>query len=437
MTKDGAILKLRVFIIIWLGQLISLFGSGLTGFALGIWVYQRTGSVTQFALISLFTTLPGILISPLAGALIDRWDRRWAMILNDIGAGFSILVIALLLFAGQLKVWHIYLGMGAISAFNAFQWPAFMAATTLLVPKKHLGRANGMVQTADATAQMLSPAVAGILVVTLQIQSLLLIDVASFVFSLVTLLLVRFPRPETTTEQKAQQRSLLHEAAYGWTYITARPGLLGLLVFFATSNFLTGVISVLVTPLVLAFAPVALLGTVLSIGGSGMLVGSLVMSIWGGGKRRIYNVLSFTFLGGACILLAGLRPSVPIFFFTAFFYFFGLPLINGSSQAIWQNKVPPDVQGRVFAVQRMLAWASLPLACLVAGPLADRVFEPLLVVGGPLAGSIGQIIGVGQGHGIALLFVVMGILTTIATAGGYLYVPLRQLEDELSDTTVL
>lgn len=425
-TKDN---RIQVFIIIWFGQFVSLIGSGLTGFALGVWVYQRTGSVTQFALISLFTTLPAIVISPLAGVITDRWDRRWVMILSDSGAGLSTLVIALLLSVGWLEVWHIYLAMAISSAFSACQWPAYSAATTLLVPKKHLGRASGMVQVAEAAAQIFSPALAGILVMTIQLQGVILIDVSTFLFSLVTLLPVRFPRPDTT-EGKKGKGSLLHEATYGWTYITARPGLLGLLMFFAASNFLTGVVSVLVTPLVLAFAPVAILGTVLSIGGSGMLVGSLVMSVWGGAKRRIYGVLSFTLLGGLCILLAGLRPSVPVFFFAVFLYFFGLPIINGSSQVIWQNKVAPAVQGRVFAVRRMIAWASLPLAYLVAGPLADHVFEPLLSIGGPLTGSIGQIIGVGPGYGIALLFVVIGMLTVLATTGAYLYPRLRLVDLE-------
>ncbi|MBW4635042.1 MAG: MFS transporter [Iphinoe sp. HA4291-MV1] len=425
--------KVQVFILIWFGQLISLIGSGLTSFALGIWVYQRTGSVTQFTLISLFTTLPHILISPLAGALVDRWNRRWAMLLSDSGAGISTLVIALLLLAGRLEVWHIYLVIATSSAFKAFQWPAYAAATTQLVPKKHLGRASGMVQAAEAAAELLSPVLAGGLVVTIQLQGVIFIDVATFVFSLVTLLFVRFPEAKITLEGKEGTGSLWREAIYGWIYITAQPGLFGLLIFFAGSNFLTGVVSVLVTPLVLAFTSVAMLGTLLSFAGSGMLVGSLVMSIWGGVKRPIYAVLSFSLLGGLCILLAGLRPSVPVFFFTGFLYFFTVPIINGSSQVIWQTKVAPDVQGRVFAVRRMIVWSSLPLAYLVAGPLADHFFEPLLAIDGPLAGSIGRLLGVGPGHGIALLFVVMGVLTVLATVAGYMYPPLRLVEDELPD----
>ena len=425
--------RMKVFALVWFGQLVSLFGSGLTSFALGVWVYQRTGSVTQFALISLFAQLPGIVISPLAGALIDRWDRRWAMIVSDSGAGLSTLVVALLLFGGRLEVWLIYLTSAASSTFRAFQWPAYSAATTLLVPKEHLGRASGMVQIGEAVAQIFSPALAGVLVVIIHVQGVILIDVTTFVFSLVTLLLVQFPKPETITESKVGQSSLLHEAAYGWTYITSRPGLLGLLIFFSANNFLTGVVSVLFTPLVLAFVPVAMLGSVLAVGGVGMLVGSLVMSTWGGGKLPIYSVLGFTLLGGLCILFAGLRPALPVFFVTVFLYFFGLSIINGASQVIWQKKVAPQVQGRVFAVRRMIAWATLPLAYLVAGPLADRVFEPLLAVGGPLAGSIGKIIGVGRGYGIALLFVVMGMLSMLATVGGYLHPRLRLLEEELPD----
>ncbi|MCX7594876.1 MAG: MFS transporter [Fischerella sp.] len=424
---------MRVFILIWFGQLISLIGSGLTRFALGVWVYQNTGSVTEFALISLFAMLPSILMSPLVGVLVDRWNRRFCMILSDTGAGLSTLAIVLLLLLGKLEVWHIYLAVAVSSTFSAFQWPAYAAATTMLVPKQHLGRASGMVQLAEAVSRLLSPMLAGALVVTIQIQGVILIDCVTFLFSLVTLLLVRFPKPKTSVEDEVRQSWGLREFTYGWTYITACPGLLGLLIFFAGINFLIGVVSVLVTPLVLAFASATVLGTVLSIGGSGMLVGGLVMSVWGGPKNRILGVFGFTLLGGLSILLAGLMPSVPIFFAAAFIYYFGVSIINGCDQAIWQSKVAPAVQGRVFAVRSMLALASLPLAYLIAGPLADQVFEPLLTPTGLLAGSIGKFIGVGRGYGIALLFVVMGMLTILAIALGYLYPPLRRLEDELPD----
>ncbi|MDF5712393.1 MAG: MFS transporter [Rhizonema sp. NSF051] len=424
---------MQVFILIWFGQLVSLIGSGFTSFSLGIWVYQSTGKVTQFALISLFTSLPGILISPLAGALVDRWDRRSCMLIADTGAGLSTLLIALLLNANRLEVGHIYLAVAVSATFNAFRWPAYGATTTLLVPKQHLGRASGIVHMAEAASRLISPMLAGLLVVTIRLEGVILIDCVTFLFAMVTLMLVRFPKPKITVENKVEKGSLLHETTYGWTYITARPGLFGLLIFFAVSNFFIGVVTVLVTPLVLAFTSAAVLGTVLSIGGSGMLVGGLVMSAWGCPKNRVHSILGLTLLGGLCMLFAGLMPSVPVFFVVTLIYYFSVPMINGCDQAIWQSKVPPNVQGRVFAVRSMLAWASLPLAYLIAGPLADQVFEPLLAVGGSLAGSVGQIIGVGRGHGIALLFTVMGILDMLTVMGGYLYLPLRLLEEQLPD----
>ena len=424
------------FALIWFGQSVSLIGSGLTGFALGVWVYQRTGSVTQFAFISLFTALPGIVFSPIAGALVDRWDRRWAMILSDCGAGLCTLSLALLLLAGRLQVWQIYIAMAISSTFSAFQWPAYSATTTLLVPKEHLGRASGMVQLGEAVAQIASPALAGALVGAIQVQGVMLIDFATLLFAVLTLLITRVPKPETTAEGKMGQGSLLREAAYGWTYILARPGLLGLLLFFATTNFTSGIVSVLFTPLVLNFTTPAILGTLLSIGGLGFLAGSLAMSAWGGPKRRVYGILGLSLLQGIVLFAAGLPPSVAILAPAAFFYFFGVPIINGCSQAIWQSKTALDVQGRVFAVRRMIAWSSLPLAYLIAGPLADRIFEPLLAEGGLLADSVGQIIGVGPGRGIGLLFIVLGIMVLLATVLGFLYPRLRQVEAELPDALV-
>ncbi len=423
----------QTFLLIWFGQLISLTGSGLTGFALGVWVYLRSGSVTQFALISLFTSLPGIVFSPIAGALVDRWDRRRAMILSDTGAGLCTLSIALLFLSGKLEVLHIYIAMAVSSTFSAFQWPAYSAATTLLVSKENLGRASGMVQISEAVAQITSPVLGGALMGVIGVQGVILLDFATFLFAVFTLLIVHVPRPETTAEGKAGQGALLREAAYGWKYIRARLGLFGLLLFFAATNFATGIVQVLFTPLVLSFTTAAVLGLLLSIGGLGFLAGSLTMSVWGGPKRRIYGILGANLLMGAVLFAAGFPPRAWILGAAAFLFFFSLPITNGCSQAIWQSKTAPDVQGRVFAVRRMIAWASLPLAYLVAGPLADQVFEPLLAEGGLLASSVGQIIGVGVGRGIGLLYIILGFMILLATPVAYLYPRLRQVEIELPD----
>jgi MFS family permease len=433
-AQQGVTPSLSVFVLVWFGQVISLMGNGLTGFALGVWVFQLTGSTTQYAFITVCSRLPGIVVAPIAGALIDRWDRRWAMILSDLGAGLSILSIALLYIAGVLEVWHICAALIINSALSAFQWPAYSAATTLLVPKKHYGRAAGMLQTGEALGFVVSPILGGILITTIKLNGIFLVDFATFLFSILTLLLVRIPSPVKTGEVAAGGKSLLREAAYGWRYITSRPGLMALLVFFAVTNFFGGFILVLTTPMVLSFASPSVLGTVLSVGGIGMLFGSMLMSVWGGPKRRINGVLGFQVLTGLCFILAGLRPSAGLVGLAAFFFFFSLPFINGSSQAIWQSKVAPEVQGRVFAVRRMIAWSTVPLSYMAAGPLAEFVCEPLLKKDGPLAATVGQVIGVGSGRGIGFLFIIMGFLTLLITIAGYLYPRLRLLEDEVADT---
>lgn len=429
MARLSMVRELKVFLIVWVGQLVSQMGSGLTGFALGIWVYQRTDSATLYALISLFTTLPGLLISPLAGALVDRWERRQTMILSDGIAGICTLMLALLLLADQLEIWQIYLATAVISICSEFQWLAYSAATTLLVPPHQLGRAAGMVQLAEAAARIVAPSLAGVLLVTLQIQGVLPIDFASYLLSLACLWYVRFPAVSATTSNQTR-RLQWREVVYGWGYIWARPGLLGLLLFLAASNFSIGMVTVLVTPLVLAFASATTLGMVLSIGGSGMLVGSVVMSVWGGPRQAVYGVLGASLLLGVCICIAGLRPSTPLITAAAFCGFFCSPIVGGCSQAIWQRQVAPELQGRVFAVRRMIAFSAMPLAYLVAGPLTDQLFEPLLVTGGPLTSSLGQLIGVGPGRGIGLLFLVLGTISVLASIAGYLYSPLRQVEAE-------
>lgn len=423
----------KTFLLIWFGQLISLTGSGMTGFALGVWVFITTGSVTRFALISLATTLPGILMSPIAGALVDRWDRRMAMLLSDTGAGICTLLIATLLFTGRLEVWHIYVLMGISSAFSSFQWPAYSAATTLLVPKQQYGRASGMVQMAEAVGMILAPLLAGALVGLIQVQGIILIDFATFLFAVATLLLVRVPHPPVSAEGLHGRGSLLQEAAYGWKYITARRGLFGLLLFFAFINFTFGIASVLFTPLVLSFTTPAVLGVLMSVLGIGMLAGSLVMSAWGGPKKRVYGILGSALIQGLMMFFAGAPPSVALLAPSVFVIFFCTPIMNSSSQAIWMSKTAPDVQGRVFSVRRMIAWSTSPVAFLVAGALADRVFEPLMAVGGPLAGSVGRLIGVGPGRGVGLLYIVLAALTIFAAIAGYLYRPLRNVETDLPD----
>ena len=425
---------MRVFNIVWFGQFVSLIGSGLTSFVLGLWVYQLTGSVTQFALILFSGTLPRILLSPLAGALADRWDRRWMMLLSDAGSGLSVLSIALLFFTHHLAIWQIYVATAAGAVCGTFQFPAYVATTTLLVPKQQLGRANGMLQLGLAAQDILAPLLAGILIAAIQPGGVLIVDAATFCFAMLALLIVKFPSPVISQKGRTGNGSLLQDSFYGWSYIVARPGLLGLLLFFAATSFINGMIGALIYPLILAFTSATQLSFVVSIAGGGMLFSSLIMSTWSGPKSRIRGVLGSQLVFGLGILCIGLRPSTLLIGFGALVAHLMLPVNNVTNQAIWQSKVAADTQGRVFAMRQMVAKAMTLLAYLIAGPLADKIFNPLLAVHGPLAASLGQLIGVGPGRGIGLMFIIMGILTLLAVFIGYFNRNLRLVERELSDT---
>jgi DHA3 family macrolide efflux protein-like MFS transporter len=353
--------------------------------------------------------------------------------LSDAGAGLSTLAMWLLLVTGRLEIWHIYLATTLNSTCSSFQRLAYYASTTLLVPKKHFGRSSGMIQLGRAAAQVAAPVLAAWLVLMVDIQGVILIDVATFIFALFTLQIVRVPKPETSAAGQESRGSFLSEATFGWTYVKARPGLLGLLLFFAATNLGLDMVLVLITPLVLSFTGTSTLGTILSVSGIGMLCGGVVMSIWGGPKRRISGVYSFVLLGTIATLLGGLQSSAPLIAVAFFMLSFCEQIVSGCAQAIWQSKVEPDLQGRVFTVRRMIAYPTTCLAYLTAGPLADNILEPLLANEGPLAGSIGQIIGTGPGRGIGLLYIVVGIFTVLVTIVAYSYPRLRLVEDELPD----
>ncbi|PSB55139.1 MFS transporter [Chamaesiphon polymorphus] len=425
---------MSIFTLVWLGQLVSILGSSLSSFAMDVWVYQRNGSVTELSFLILFTTLPMVIVSPFAGVLVDRWDRRWVMIISDTGAALSTSIVALLLMSGQIQTWHICLATAVSSSFSAFQSPAYSAATTLLVPKQNLGRAVGMIGFAGAIGQLISPMLSGILLEIIQISGIFLLDLGSFVFSAIVLLLVRFPRHQAQEKQQHHQLPLLKEVFSGFNYLTAHGGLVGLLFFLAISAFLVGIIQLLAYPLALSFASSAQLGIALGVGGMGAIVGSILMGSWGNGRQDYIKILLCSMLlNGFSLIVVGSTPNIIVFGVSAFLYFLGIPFINGSVQVILQKKVPLNIQGKVFSLTTAVSGLCLPLAILIAGPLADRIFEPLMKPNGLLAGTIGRAIGTGSGRGIGLMFMILGGLNILVTIIAYQYAPLRLVESELPD----
>jgi DHA3 family macrolide efflux protein-like MFS transporter len=423
----------KTFGTIWIGQFISLMGSGLTGFAIGIWVLRHTQSVTQYTITIVFAGLPAILIAPFAGALVDRWNRRWVMFVCDLGPAVTVLAYSYLLAHNELQVWHVYLGVFCNSIFNTFHWPAYISTITMLVDRKDYGRINGVLEFGRAATTIAAPAIAGFLVLAIGIPEILIIDFVTFLVAAGTLLLVMIPQPEMSEEGKRAKGSIWKEAAFGWTFIRERPGLLRLLLLFASVNLVMSMCGIAIMPMVLGFANEKAVGTIMSMVGIGMLIGGSLMTATGGFKRRVYGVLGAWAIMSIAFLLVGARPNLYLVGAGVLLWYVMLPVMNASSQAIWQSKTPPDVQGRVFAVRRMVAQFTVPIGDFSAGPLADHVFNPMMVTGGLLAGSAGRLLGVGPGRGIALMLWTFAAVPALTALFGLLNPRVRNVESELPD----
>jgi DHA3 family macrolide efflux protein-like MFS transporter len=319
------------------------------------------------------------------------------------------------------------------SIFAAFQEPAYMASMTMLVPKKDLGRANGMVQMGQAIEMVITPLIAGLLFVSIGITGILTIDFVTFLFAVGALLLVRIPQPEISEEHK-QNGSVFSDARFGWDYLKARPGLFGLLWYYAMMNFLLNWSGVLTGPMLLSQTSPRTLGIVQMVVGVGMLAGGILSSVWRGPKRRIPAVIGFIALALVGMVIAGLRPNPVIVSIGFFWLMLFIPLASASSQAVFQSKVAPEVQGRVFAIRGMISRSVMPIAYLTAGPLADRVFGPLMDTGGAWANTfLGTLLDTGPGRGIGLMFVLSAALAIGISVLVYANPRIRNLEDELPD----
>lgn len=426
----------KMFIIVWLGQFVSVIGTSLTSFALGFWVLTETGSVTQFSMIILSFVLPTIIAAPFAGVIIDRFSRKKLMILSNTVAALTTIAILILVLTGNLQIWHIYVTTALASTFNTFLMPAYQSVVSLLVPKKQLGRANGMIQVGESVSMIIAPILAGTLLHQFGLHAVIYVDLAAFSVALLTLVFAKIPEIASSNRGKLNGSSFFAEAKDGWNYMMDRVGLKWLLFYSALINLLLGFINVLLQPLIISLSSEQTLGIVLSITGVGMLLGGILVSAWGGPKNRVNGIFFGCFVAGMLVTLTGLTTSVVFITVCFFLALFCIPIINSSSQALWQSKVDPGIQGRVFSLRRMLSTSLYPLAIIAAGPLVDRVFNPLLVEGGLLAGSVGKVIGVGDGRGIGLLFIVTGALFMVITMAIYAQPKVRNMERDLPDAIV-
>jgi len=400
---------MRAFIILWLGQVVSLLGSAMTWFAFTIWAWEKTGEPSALSTISFFAFLPGVLLAPLAGAFVDRWNRKLVMALSDLAAACGTLAAFILLLAGHLEIWHIYvIGMLA-GFFTAFQYPAYNASISLMVSKENLSRAQGMMGLSYALSGILAPVFAAALLERIDITGIMAIDIVSFLAAFGTLALIHIPQPAVSAIGIESRGALWEEVKFGFQYIRERTSLSALTALFMISYVFIAIGATLLAPLILSKTDnsEAALATVQSIGALGGIIGGGIMSVWGGPKRRVFGVL----LGGVGVCLLGitglgLGKVILLWGIASFFFSFFEPILEASNLAIWQIRVEADVQGRVFSARKLLVDIPYLLGIFIAGPLAEKWGISGLMIA---AGSLG-----------ALTFIVGGFFTHIQSAENHL-----------------
>ena len=440
---------MRGFVIVWLGQMVSLLASSMTGFGMTLWMYRQTESATAMGLMQVAFITPFLLFSPIAGVMVDRHNRKLMMMVSDLTAAFSTAAVFGLYVSGYLEFWHLYVAAVVNGLGNTFQWPAYSAAISTMVPREHFGRANGLMSLLESGPSVLAPMLAGALLAT-EIEGfgpwesvdsfalIMLIDLVTFFLAMGALLLVYIPQPPKTEAGEEAKGKIWQEAAYGFGYIFKRPSLLGLQLIFFFGNLFAGIGFALLAPMILARTgqDSLIYGTVQTAGAVGGIVGGIGMSLWKGFDRRVHGVLGGWMVVGFALAALGLGRSLAVW--VPMMALLGLmtPLINTSNQAIWQAKVAPDVQGRVFSARRLIAWFAQPVAPIIGGTLADFVLEPAMTSPSALARFFGPIFGTTAGAGMGVLLFAIGLLASAVGLSGYFIDPVRNAEDILPDFEV-
>ena len=373
---------MRPFFIIWTGQAFSLLGSQLVQFGIVWWLTKTTGSPTMLAMATLAALLPQILIGPFAGALVDRWNRRTVMIVADSGIALATLVLAILFWLKIAGVWYVYVLLLIRASGAAFHWPAMTASTTLMVPGKYLARIAGLNQTLSGVAAIFIPPLGALAIEVLSLQGVLLIDVATAIPAVVTLLFIAIPQPPRAVapETAARKPSLWTNMREGWDFVWNWKALLMLAVIAIMINMLGRAAASLSPLLVLQHfegGPLEL-GWWQSAIGIGSVMGGVVLGVWGGFKRRVVTQNLALAVDGLAIIVIALCPkeafllAVVSVFFVAFLETMAL----GLGGAIFQTTVPPEMQGRVFSLLMSVTQALAPLGLLLAGPTAEAFGVP-------------------------------------------------------------
>lgn len=420
----------RVFIIIWLGQFASIIGSWMTSFAIEIWIWEQTNQVMPISLWNFCYLLLSILISPIAGVLVDRWNRKYLLIIGDSLTGLTTLVILCLYLTNSLQVWHLYLTGAIAGAAQQIHELSYAASITLVVPKHQYVRVSSLRALSRRTTQIIAPTIAGFFYFAFGLTAIAVIDLTTFAIAVTTLSLVSIPQPD-----RVPAPSRLASLTVGVRYIFARPNLAALIGISTLFWFVTDIGEALSSPMILARTnnDTRILGSIITAAGLGGVTGALFMGIWGGPQKRVQGILRSMMGAGISKIMFGLGQAPQVWIPAQFCSSLNFPILSSCDTAIWMTKVNPALQGQVFAMQSFMLQTVSAIAALIAGLLADQVFEPAMSSNGRLASILSPIFSTGSGAGMAVLYVITSISLLLVGCSGYAMQSLRNIEEMLPD----
>lgn len=413
------------FLILWSGQLVSSIGSGLTAFALGIYVFQLTDSATSYSLILLAAFLPMLLLKPIGGTLSDRINRRSLMILGDLGSALGLIFIIVMLAAANNNLWVIYAGTILSSLFVALQNPAYKASVTDFVSEEFYSKASGLMQLAESAKFLISPIIAGFLLKIFNIKLILTIDIVTFLFAIITTLWVN---TNYKTNKTRTHQHFLNDFNEGFKYLFQHRAILWLLIIVSIITFFVGLLQALLGPMILSFTNPQTFGVSQTVATSGMLVGSFFIGMFAKNNKKLSILSMGLFVCGISFSLMGIAANIIVITTFGFLFFLLLPFVNTSLDVLVRSNVDNKIQGRIWSIVSLISQLGMVIAFGIAGYLADQVFNPLLSSSGKLASSIGEIIGTGPGRGIGLIFILSGLFVAAIGLMINQLIPLQKLE---------
>ncbi len=422
---------LQVFYFILAGQSLSLLGTSLTNFGLGVWAFQTGESVTNFTLIAIVSTLPGILFGPIIGSLVDRTNRKKLLFLAQLGSALVTLALAVLYWSGLLQVWHIIALVPFASICGMMLFTGFTSTVVLMVPSERLSKANGAVSLVFGVVQLSGPLLAGIAMDQIGIEGIFVIDIVSFLIGLFTLAIAVIPNP--TRIETAEKTGLIAEAVEAFHYLRSKPGVLGGLYLFTVIWFNVSAVQVLMLPLILSFSSTTELGMVQSMGGLGALAGGITMMTWQGPKRKMFGILGAALFVAMVLIILPIAQEIVWIAGCSFLIMAAAPIASVSSQTLWQNKVAVQYHGRAFSLRNTIMRAAQPAAFLSAGLLADHIFEPAMAGNTWLSNIMGPLFGTGEGRGVALMISLFGVLSFLMVLFAVSQRHIREVDIALPD----